>query len=307
MSDAVDYELHGDIALLRANNPPVNALGHAVRAGLVAGIERAEREAKIAVIVGGGRTYFAGADIKEFGKPIQDPWLPGVCSRIEQSSIPVVSSIHGTALGGGLEVALGTHYRIAVPSAKVGLPEVHLGILPGAGGTQRLPRITGAAKAIEMITSGRHVGAAEALELGILDEVEDGDPEAIGLAYAQRLLEAGAGVRPVGAMARPEPVDFDAAYEAAMTKGRGQIAPATAIRAIEAACHNDIEPGLERERDLFMTLLNSPQREGMIHAFFGERAVSKLPELKGVEPRAFAKIGVIGGGTMGAHVLPRRE
>lgn len=302
MSDAIEYELHGDVALLRAMNPPVNALGHAVRLGLIEGLERAEREAKAVVIIGGGRTFFAGADIKEFGKPLQEPGLPGVCSRVEASTIPVISAIHGTALGGGLEVALGTHYRIAVPSAKVGLPEVHLGILPGAGGTQRLPRLVGAAKAIEIITSGRHAGAAEALELGILDAVEEGDPESIGLAYAQRLLESGKGVRPVGAMPRPETVDFDAAFEAAMKKGRGQIAPATAIRSIEAACHNDIEAGLEKERALFMTLMNSPQREGMIHAFFGERAVSKLPELKGIAPRDVAAIGVIGGGTMGAGI-----
>ncbi len=302
MTDAVEYELRGDIAVLRARNPPVNALGIAVRRRLVAGIERAEQEAKIALILGAGRSYFAGADIREFGKPIQEPWLPGVCSRIENSTIPVVSSIHGTALGGGLEVALSTHYRIAVPSAKVGLPEVHLGILPGAGGTQRLPRITGAMKAIEIITTGRHVGAGEALELGILDEIEDGDVEEIGFAYAQRLLKAGAGPRPVGKMPRPEPVDFDAAHDAAMVRGRGQIAPATAIRAIEGACSLDIDDGLAHERALFMTLLNSPQREGMIHAFFGERAVPKLPELEGVAPRDLRKLGVIGGGTMGAGI-----
>lgn len=302
MRDAIEYELKGNIAVLRANNPPVNALGHAVRAGLLAGLERAEVEAKAVLIVGGGRTFFAGADIKEFGKPMQEPGLPSVCSRIEASPLPVVSAIHGTALGGGLEVALGTHYRIAVPSAKVGLPEVHLGILPGAGGTQRLPRVIGAEKAIEVITSGRHVGAAEALALGILDEVEEGDVEEIGLAYAQRLLQQGKGPCPVGQMPRPAPVDFDGAYAAAMKRGRGQIAPATAIRSIEGACHNDIEAGLAHERDLFMTLLNSPQREGMVHAFFNERAVSKLPELKGVAPRDVKAIGVIGGGTMGAGI-----
>ena len=302
MSDSIEYELKGDIAILRANNPPVNALGHAVRSGLIAGLERAESEAKAVLIVGAGRTYFAGADIKEFGKPLLEPGLPGVCTRIERSPLPVISAIHGTALGGGLEVALGTHYRIAVPSAKVGLPEVHLGILPGAGGTQRLPRLVGADKAIEMITSGRHVSAPEALELGILDEVEEGEVEAIGLAYAQRILDAGLGPRPVGQMPRPEVVDFDTAYDAAMKRGRGQIAPATAIRSIEGACHNGIDAGLEHERNLFMTLLNSPQREGMVHAFFNERAVSKLPELKGVAPREVSAIGVIGGGTMGAGI-----
>ncbi len=302
MSDAVEYELRGDIAILRANNPPVNALGHAVRAGLLAGIERAEAEARAVLIVGGGRTYFAGADIKEFGKPLREPALPDVCTRIERSPLPVVSAIHGTALGGGLEVAMGTHYRIAVPSAQVGLPEVLLGVLPGAGGTQRLPRLIGVERAMEIITTGRHVSAVEALELGIVDEVEDGDIEEIGLAYTQRLLQEGKGPRPVGNLPRPEPIDFDAAHAEALKRGRGQIAQATAIRAIEVACRTDIDAGLIRERDLFMTLLNSPQREGMIHAFFNERAVSKLPDLNGVAPRDVKAIGVIGGGTMGAGI-----
>lgn len=302
MSDAVQYELSGDIAILRANNPPVNALGHAVRQGLWDGIERAEAEAKAVLIVGAGRTFFAGADIKEFGKPLAHPGLPEVCNRIEACRIPVISAIHGTALGGGLEVALGTHYRVAVPSAKVGLPEVHLGILPGAGGTQRLPRVTGVPAAMQMITTGRHVPAGEALELGILDAVEEGDVEAIGLAFAQNIVAAGKGPRRVGEMERPAPVDFDAAYAQAIKVGKGQIAPATAIRSIEASTTMEIMPGLARERELFMELLNSPQREGMVHAFFGERAVSKLPELKGVAPREISSIGVIGGGTMGAGI-----
>ncbi|MGB0438476.1 MAG: 3-hydroxyacyl-CoA dehydrogenase NAD-binding domain-containing protein [Paracoccaceae bacterium] len=302
MSEAVEYELKGDIAVLRANNPPVNALGVAVRRGLLAGIERAETEAKAVVIVGGGRTFFAGADIKEFGKPIEDPKLPDLCSRIENSPIPVVSALHGTALGGGLEVALGTHYRIAVPSAKVGLPEVHLGLLPGAGGTQRLPRLVGAAKAIDMITSGRTVGAAEARDLGILDQVEDGDIEQIAIAYARRIVDAGQGPRPVGQLPRPDAVDFDLAHATALKKGRGQIAPATAVRAIEGASVMDLEDGIANERRLFMDLLHTPQREGLIHAFLNERAVSKLPEIKGIAPRDVQAIGIIGGGTMGAGI-----
>ncbi|MEP5151449.1 3-hydroxyacyl-CoA dehydrogenase NAD-binding domain-containing protein [Planktotalea sp.] len=302
MTNAVEYQLIDDVAVLRANNPPVNALGQAVRAGLLAGVMRAEGEAKAILIIGNGRTFFAGADIKEFGKPPQEPFLPDVCTRIEQSTLPVISSIHGTALGGGLEVALGTHYRIAVPSAKVGLPEVHLGILPGAGGTQRLPRVAGVENTMDLITSGGHVTAADALAMGILDAVEDGDVEAIGLTFANQILAQGKGPRPVGQLPRPDPIDFDTAHAAAMKKGRGQIAPATAIRAIEAACHNDLAEGLQRERDLFMTLMNSPQREGMIHAFFNERAVSKLPELKGIAPRDVQSIGVIGGGTMGAGI-----
>lgn len=302
MSDAIEYELKGDIAVLRANNPPVNALGIAVRTGLVAGMDRAEKEARAVLIVGAGRTFFAGADIKEFGKPIKHPILPDICTRIENSVLPVVSAIHGTALGGGLEVALGTHYRIAVPSAKVGLPEVNLGLIPGAGGTQRLPRLVGADTAIEIITSGRSIGAAEALELGVLDQVEEGDIEEIGLAYTRRLLDEGKGPRPVGQLPCAAPTDFDAAFDAAMKKGRGQIAQANAVRAIERASTLPLEEGLAFERGVFMELLASPQREGMIHAFFNERAVSKLPELKGVEPRSVTSIGVIGGGTMGAGI-----
>ncbi|MGH1579128.1 3-hydroxyacyl-CoA dehydrogenase NAD-binding domain-containing protein [Planktotalea sp.] len=302
MADAIQYKLMGEIAILTANNPPVNALSHAVRQGLIDGIERAENEAKAVVIVGGGRTFFAGADITEFGKPFVEPGLPSVCARIERSPLPVVASLHGTALGGGLEVALGTHYRIAIPSAKVGLPEVLLGLLPGAGGTQRLPRVIGAENAIDIITSGRQVGASEALKLGIIDEIADGDVEEIGVAYAERLLKAGKGPRPVADLPCPTAIDFDAAYDLALKKGRGQIAPATAIRAIEVACNTNFDEGIEQERQMFMTLLASPQSKGMIHAFFNERAVSKLPELKGVEPRALNALGVIGGGTMGAGI-----
>ncbi len=304
MSEAVEYERIGDIAVLAANNPPVNALGIDVRRGLLAGIERAEAEGAMAVLIyGKGRTYFAGADIREFGKPPQEPWLPGLCDRIEASPLLMVSALHGTALGGGLEVALSSHYRIAVPSAKVGLPEVNLGILPGAGGTQRLPRVAGVEAALDMITTGRHVRADEALKLGVIDKVQDGDPREIGLAYTQELLDSGAPRRAVGEMPAPAPVDFDAVYEAVLKKGRGQLSPAMAVRAVQAACEApSFAEGMARERELFMQLMESDQRKGLIHAFFAERAVGKLPELKGVEPRPVHQIGVIGGGTMGAGI-----
>ena len=302
MSDVISYELRGDVAVLKAQNPPVNALSHAVREGLADAMDRAESEAKAVVIVGDGRTFFAGADISEFGKPPKDPWLPDLCNRIEASPILVVAAIHGTALGGGLEVALSAHYRIAVPSAKVGLPEVHLGILPGAGGTQRLPRLTGAQAALDMITTGRHVGASEALELGILDRVEDGDPLSVGVAYAQLLVDNNAPRKPVCDMPGPPPVDFDALYADVLKKARGQLSPATAVRAVQAASELPFFEGLKRERVLFSELMATDQRHGLIHAFFSERAVGKLPELKNISPREVKSIGVIGGGTMGAGI-----
>ncbi|MCV6584487.1 MAG: 3-hydroxyacyl-CoA dehydrogenase NAD-binding domain-containing protein [Marinibacterium sp.] len=303
MADAVVYERVGDVAILQANNPPVNALGIDVRKGLMDGMDRAEADgAKAVVICGAGRTYFAGADIREFGKPPMEPMLPGVCDRIEASPLLVVSALHGTALGGGLEVALSSHYRIAVPSARVGLPEVLIGILPGAGGTQRLPRVIGVSAALEIITSGRQVGAAEAERLGIIDRVQDGDPRDIGLAYAQSLLAEGAPRRAVCDLPNPEPVDFDAAIAATKARARGQMSPVWAVRAVQAACELPFDQGLARERELFMELMQSDQREGLIHAFFSERAVSKLPELKGVAPRALDAIAVLGGGTMGSGI-----
>ncbi|MCE8509409.1 enoyl-CoA hydratase/isomerase family protein [Ruegeria pomeroyi] len=304
MPEAIGYERVGDIVILAADNPPVNALGHAVRQGLADGLDRAEAEgARGVLIYGTGRTFFAGADIREFGKPPKEPHLPELCNRIEASPLLVVSALHGTALGGGLEVALSTHYRIAVPQAKVGLPEVHLGILPGAGGTQRLPRVAGVEAALDMITTGRHVRADEALRLGVIDRVAEGEPREIGLSYLRELLDEGAPRRPVGEMPAPAPVDFDAVHAAVLKRGRGQLSPATAVRAVQAACEAEsFAAGLKRERELFMELMNSDQREGLIHAFFADRAVGKLPELEGVAPRPLAAIGVIGGGTMGAGI-----
>ncbi|GAA6191569.1 3-hydroxyacyl-CoA dehydrogenase NAD-binding domain-containing protein [Phaeobacter sp. NW0010-22] len=303
MSEAIGYERVGDIAILAANNPPVNALGHDVRNGLVDGIARAEADgAKAVLIYGEGKTYFAGADIREFGKPPTQPFLPDVCTRIEASPLIVVSALHGTALGGGLEIALGSHFRIAVPTARVGLPEVLIGVMPGAGGTQRLPRLVGVDAAVDVITSGRQIGAKEALAMGILDRVVEGTPREVGLAYAQELLDSGAERRAISEMPAPEAVDFDALYNMVLQKGRGQIAPALAVRGVQACCELPFEEGMKRERELFMELMASDQRQGMIHAFFSERAVGKLPELKGVAPRNLNAVGVIGGGTMGAGI-----
>ncbi|MBL4766825.1 MAG: enoyl-CoA hydratase/isomerase family protein [Rhodobacteraceae bacterium] len=303
MSTAVEYELQGDIAVLKAQNPPVNALGYDVRVGLLSGIERAEADGARAVLIyGDGRTYFAGADIREFGQPPREPYLPDLCHRIEASPLLVVSSLHGTALGGGLEVAISTHYRVAVASAKVGLPEVLLGILPGAGGTQRLPRLIGTQAALDAITTGRQIGAAEALELGIIDKISDGTPLENGLAYARELLDQGAVRRVTSELPASEVLDFDALYETILKKGRGQVSPAVAMRAVQASVELPFAEGMKRERELFKELMDTDQRLGLIHSFFSERAVSKLPELKSVEPRSIAAIGVIGGGTMGAGI-----
>jgi len=194
----IHYELEGDIAVLAADNPPVNALGFALRQALAESVARAISEgAKAIVIYGRGRTWFAGADIREFGKPPVSPILPELCNQIEDSPIPVIAAMHGSAFGGGLEIALSCHYRIAVPDAKMGLPEVTLGLIPGAGGSQRLPRLTGYEAAISMITSGRPVDAAKALSSGILDRVEAGNPRDIGLAYAVQCVAEGKLARPV--------------------------------------------------------------------------------------------------------------
>jgi 3-hydroxyacyl-CoA dehydrogenase len=304
MSNPVAYSRQGDVAVLRIDNPPVNALSQAVRQGLSDAMDRAEADAgvKAALIVGEGRAFIAGADITEFGKPPMQPNLPDLCTRIEASPLVVVASMHGVSLGGGLDVALGAHYRIAQPSARVGLPEVHLGLIPGAGGTQRVPRLTGAERAIEMITTGRQVGASEALGMGLIDKIEEGDTEAVGLAYAQDLLAQGAPRRPVSALPGPDAIDWDATYDTVLKKGRGQISPAIAVRAVQAASELSFDAGMLRERELFIELMGTDQRKGMIHAFFNERAVGNLPELKGVAPRPLKAIGVIGGGTMGAGI-----
>ncbi|WP_244570994.1 3-hydroxyacyl-CoA dehydrogenase NAD-binding domain-containing protein [Stappia sp. TSB10GB4] len=307
MTDPVRYSVQDGIAVIAVDNPPVNALSQAVRAGLAAAVARlaGDDQARAGVIYGTGRTFIAGADIREFGKPMAEPFLPDVIAAIEACGKPVVAALHGTALGGGLEVALGCHARVAVSSAKVGLPEVTLGILPGAGGTQRLPRLAGAAAALDLITSGRHVAAVEAVKLGIIDAVVDGDdPLAAGLAFARRLVEGAVTGRRSGEIdpgAKDEALFADWRAKT-MTSARGQISPMVAIDAIEAAYDLPFTEGMARERALFKELMASDQRAGLIHAFFAERAVAKIPEAETASPREVASIGVIGGGTMGSGI-----
>jgi 3-hydroxyacyl-CoA dehydrogenase len=307
MTDHVKYERDGDIAVITIDNGAVNALSHAVRQGLGVAVDRfaKDTDAKALVITGAGRLFIGGADISEFGKPPKEPFLPAVLNRVEAQEKPVVAAIHGVALGGGFEVALAAHYRIAAKDAVVGLPEVSLGVIPGAGGTQRVPRLAGVATALEMIPAAGRWPAGKALEHGLVDALSDtNDMRAEGIAYAKTLLADGKGARPIAAMPRPE---FDAeAFKAARDlwakKAKGQVAQLTAIDAIEVATQTDLADGLKTERELFMKMIDTPQRAGLIHAFFSERKVTQLPELKGVEPRDLGKIGVVGGGLMGSGI-----
>ncbi|WP_372574164.1 FAD-dependent oxidoreductase [Ruegeria jejuensis] len=300
-------ELHGDIAVIQVSNPPVNALSQAVRAGLSDTVTQAAEmaEVKAILICCAGRTFIAGADIREFGKPLMEPSLPDVIDQIEASTKPVVIALHGTALGGGLELALGGHYRIALASARFGLPEVMLGLLPGAGGTQRLPRLVPMSNAIDMITSGRQIGAQDALEFGLIDQIADNDDiRNAGLGYAKTLIETGAAPRPTNRLAcnPPEPGAMDAARTKLAKSARGQIAPQKALDALRGAVDLPFAEGLAQERELFKELMASDQRGAMIHAFFAERQVGKLDEIKGVAPRDVQTLGVVGGGTMGAGI-----
>ncbi|RSZ43928.1 MULTISPECIES: 3-hydroxyacyl-CoA dehydrogenase NAD-binding domain-containing protein [unclassified Variovorax] len=312
----VTFERLGDVFVVTIDNPPVNALGVDVRRGLVAAIDAAEADsaAKAVLIVGAGRNFIAGADIREFGKTPQPPSLPEVCLKIENCTKPVVAAIHGAALGGGLEVALSAHYRIASPTAKLGLPEVALGLLPGSGGTQRAPRLIGVKPAIELMLSGRHAGAREALSLGLVDRLgtdadadADADARAEGLAYANELVAAKAPVRrtrEAGALADKEAsrAALEAARADTAKKSRGLFSPMKIVEAVEGALTLPFDEGMALERKLFLQCIDSPQRAGLIHAFFAEREVLKAPETKSASPRALESAGIVGGGTMGAGI-----
>ncbi|KFX64073.1 3-hydroxyacyl-CoA dehydrogenase NAD-binding domain-containing protein [Paraburkholderia fungorum] len=309
-ADVVTRELRGKVLLVTIDHAPVNALSADVRRGLLAAIEAAETDKAVeaVLIVGAGRNFIAGADIREFGKPPVPPSLPDVCNRIEACAKPVVAAIHGAALGGGLEVALAAHYRLAVDGAKLGLPEVQLGLLPGAGGTQRTPRLIGAPAALDLILSGRHAGAKEALTLGLIDRLGSSDDIlAEGLAYVHELLAAHAPVRRTrDAAALSDRAASLAAIAAARAetakKSRGLFSPLKIVDAVQAAVEQPFEDGLRLERKLFLECLDSPQRAGLIHAFFAEREVLKAPETRDAKPRALNRIGVVGGGTMGAGI-----
>lgn len=317
-SPAVTTQRHGRVLVVTVNNPPVNALSAAVRQGLMAAIEQADADAdtQAVLIVSEGKTFIAGADIREFGQAPVPPALPDVCNRIEACTKPVVAALQGAALGGGLEVALGAHYRLALPAAKVGLPEVDLGLMPGAGGTQRAPRLMGVKAAAEFMLSGKPMGAQAALQAGLVDRIVDATPEGAsegsrpaleaGLAYANELLTSGAPVRRVRDIAIPNAeaalAELTALADDTAKKSRGLFSPLKIIEAVRAAVELPFDQGMALERSLFLACIASPQRAGLIHAFFAEREVTKVPEARAAAPRAVASLAIIGGGTMGAGI-----
>ncbi|WP_417493868.1 3-hydroxyacyl-CoA dehydrogenase NAD-binding domain-containing protein, partial [Maricaulis sp.] len=301
----------GDILVIISDNPPVNALGQAVRAGLAAAITEAAGDdgIKAVVIRCDGRTFFAGADITEFGKPPVAPSLPDVVNAIEQCPKPVVAAIHGTALGGGLEVALGCHYRIAVPSARLGLPEVKLGLLPGAGGTQRLPRVAGVADALSMIVTGEPVAAARAMEIGLVDRLAGADSLAEdAIAFAQDVASRAG--HPVSSLrtdriaaAANHPQVFDKFIAENSRRLQGFDAPKACVEAVRAAVDRPFDEGIKLERELFMKLVSGTQSKAMRHLFFAERQAAKIDGIPADTPLIpIAKVGILGAGTMGGGI-----
>lgn len=312
MSDLVSLRHVNGIAIVTADNPPVNALSHAVRAGLHAAFEEAAASGCEAIVLNcAGRTFFAGADISEFGKPPADPWLPEVLHRIEACAMPVVAAIHGTALGGGLETAMACHYRIAAPDAKLGLPEVTLGLLPGAGGTQWAPRLIGIEAALDLMVSGKPIGAAQALEAGLVDRIAEGDLLQAALAYAGELASelAASGAGPRRSTDLPVKVDhlpagfFDATRAVVAKKTRNLPAPQRIVDCVEAAATLPSADAFAVERKLFAELMASPESAGLRHAFFAERLAVKIDDIpKGTPLRDIESVGIIGAGTMGGGI-----
>jgi 3-hydroxyacyl-CoA dehydrogenase len=311
ITQSVDLSTRGRVAVLTVDNPPVNALSQHVRKGLHDGIKQATADGAVQAIViaCAGRTFIAGADITEFGKPPAEPSLHSVLDLIEGSPKPVVAAIHGTALGGGLEVTLACHYRVGVKAARFGLPEVKLGILPGAGGTQRLPRVVGVEKGLSMMVSGDPIGADEALKAGLIDEIVDGDLTAAGVAFAEKVLDERRPLRKIRdlddklAAVRGKPEVFANFRKSIARQTRGFRAPENIVRAVEAAVSLPFEQGLKRERELFAELLSSPESKAQRYFFFAEREAAKIPDVPAdTPPRDVKKAAVIGAGTMGGGI-----
>ena len=311
MSNVSTFTITNGVGVIEINSPPVNALSIHVRKAIVAGLEQAwsNDDVHAIVIICEGRTFFAGADIKEFGKPPMSPGLSEVLQTMEEGVKPVIAAIHGTALGGGLELALHCNFRVAVSSAKLGLPEVKLGILPGAGGTQRLPRLVGVPVALDLITSGRPITAHQALEYGVLDFVTDGNLRDDAIAFARRVVDENMPVKRV--RDRQDMVDpykgnqeiFDAFRKKNARKFRGFAAPENIIKAVQAAVELPYDEGKLRERELFSELQGTNSANAQRYVFFSERAVNKVPDVaKDTPVRHIANVGVIGAGTMGGGI-----
>jgi 3-hydroxyacyl-CoA dehydrogenase len=307
-----DYSLEGDVGVITLNSPPVNALSAAVRDGIADGMAKAFADpgAKAVVLICEGRTFIAGADITEFGGERKGADLLKVMQDMENAPKPVIAAIHGTALGGGLETALACHYRVAVPSARCGLPEVALGLLPGAGGTQRLPRIVGVEKALEMMTSGAHVPAPQCLAMGLVDELtEEGKLREGAIAFARKVVAEGRPLKKVRESnekveaARGHPEIFENFRKANARKFRGFLAPEYNIRCIEAAVNEPFEEGMKTERRLFGELMSGSQSAAQRYAFFAERQANKIPDVPDDTPQIpVGSVGIIGAGTMGGGI-----
>jgi 3-hydroxyacyl-CoA dehydrogenase len=312
VNPVTDLTLEGDVAVVTVNSPPVNALSATVRDGLRQALKQAGEDpaAKSVVLICAGRTFIAGADISEFGKPPKGAAMAEVQAMLEGAPKPTVAAIHGTALGGGLEVALCAHYRVAVPSAKLGLPEVNIGLLPGAGGTQRLPRIVGVEKALQMVTSGEHVPARQALEMGLIDELaEEGKLREAAIAFARRMAAENRPLRKIRDQdeklqaARGKPEIFADFRKAGARKFRGFVAPENNIKAVEAAVNLPFDEGMKEERRLFTELVAGPQSAAQRYAFFAERAAQKVADVPDDTPlRPIRRVGIIGAGTMGGGI-----
>lgn len=314
MSDLVQVSKDNDVAIITINNPPVNALAPAVQEGIGAAIEQINKDSsvKAAVLIGGGRTFIAGADINEFvkitsGKSKRDVGILPLLLKIEDCRVPVVAAIHGNALGGGLETAMACHYRTAAASAQVGQPEVNLGIIPGAGGTQRLPRLAGVATAVEMCTGGKPVKAPEAVKLGIIDRLIEGDLLAGAVAFAREVAGKPAPKTrerkdKLGTAEQNAPV-FAAARENVRKKQRNLMAPLKAIDAIEATTKLSFEAGCQKEQEIFNECMFSDQSKALIHVFFGEREVAKVPDIPKETPVIpINSAAIVGAGTMGGGI-----
>jgi 3-hydroxyacyl-CoA dehydrogenase len=307
MAEPVRTEREGAVAIVIIDSPPVNALGAAVRAGVKKVLDQALGDPAVSaiVLIGAGRTFIAGADITEFGKTRAEPLTPALIATIEAARKPVIAAIHGHALGGGLELAMGCHYRIATPDARLGQPEVKLGLIPGAGGTQRLPRLVGLPLAMEMIAGGDPISAKDALAKGLIDAIAQGDLRRDAAAMAERLVREHAPLKRVRDL--PAPV-LDPEAVARLRGGierrrRGVIAPLKCLEAVEAAATLPFDAGLAKERDLFRALVDSDQAKAQRYFFFAEREAGKIPDLgPEAKPVEVRRAAVIGAGTMGGGI-----